>query len=246
MDTEKAEHEILVHALNNPESLEEYKQSCGEQKFSLLPRLFGGFLIWAGNTLYGKKPSYLKFRAVEVIARVPYHSWAAVAHTLLTLFYRDEKRALKLCEDNNFARLSQENETMHVIVISKLAEEDQKGNVISHTIIPMLFAFFYYWVSYLMYLIKPKWSLQLNYLFENHAYEQYDQFLRENESLLKNRIVASDFLLWYGRDPKSQYEFFQSVRNDELIHRNKSVRAIEQLMVHPVRNDTSEHNALGN
>lgn len=225
MDEERKEHEALVAELNDPKNLEAYERSCKEVPLALLPRLFGWLLTGAGNLLYGSRPSYLKFRAVEVIARVPYHSWAAVAHTLLTLFYSDEKRALALCEDNNFARLSQENETMHVIVISKLAhEEGLRGNFIMHTLIPLLFALFYYWTSYLMYLIRPRWSLQLNYLFEDHAYRQYDRFLKENEEALKKKIVASDFLLWYGRDPLSQYEFFQGVRNDELIHRNKSIK----------------------
>lgn len=228
MDEEKQKHEELVEMLNNPEQLQAYKDSCKDVKISLIPRILGTILVWAGNFFYGEKPSYLKFRAVEVIARVPYHSWAAVAHTLLTMFYQNEKKALELCEDNNFARLSQENETMHVIVISKLArEEGMRGNFIVHTLIPIIFALFYYWSSYLMYLIKPNWSLQLNYLFEDHAFSQYSRFLEENEEELKEKIVASDFLLWYGRDPKSQYEFFQSVRNDELIHRNKSIRAVD-------------------
>ncbi len=229
MDSEKNEHEELVRQLNDPAVLESYKKSCGDVHLAILPKLLGSFLVWAGNTFYGEKPSYLKFRAVEVIARVPYHSWAAVAHTLLTLFYRDEKRALKLCEDNNFARLSQENETMHVIVISKLADEEQKGNFLVHTVIPMLFAFFYYWMSYVLYLVNPRWSLQLNFLFEDHAFEQYDRFIRDNEEALKNKIVASDFLLWYGRDPLSQYEFFQAVRNDEIIHRNKSIHHMDRM-----------------
>lgn len=225
MDEEKKNHEELVGVLNDDYARANYKASCDGKRVSLLPRLLGGFLVWSGNTLYGTQPSYLKFRAVEVIARVPYHSWAAVAHTLLTIFYQDEKRALTLCENNNFARLSQENETMHVVVISKLAhEEGLRGTFIVHTFIPLLFALFYFWSSYLMYLVRPKWALELNYLFEDHAYEQYDRFLKENEKSLKNKIVASDFLLWYGRDPLSQYEFFQSVRNDELIHRNKSIK----------------------
>lgn len=227
MEGGKQEHEALVAVLNDPAQLKAYAASCGDVKLALIPRAFGWFLVNAGNFFYGKKPSYLKFRAVEVIARVPYHSWASVAHTLLTFVYMDEKRALKLCEDNNFARLSQENETMHVIVVSKLARTEARVNFLLHTFIPTLFAFFYFWIGYLMYLFNPKWSLQLNYLFENHAFEQYDQFLKENENALKNKIVASDFLIWYGRDPQSQYDFFQSVRNDELIHRNKSIKAAQ-------------------
>lgn len=233
MGDQKREHEELVETLNNQENLTAYRVGADGVRISLLPRVLGALLVWSGNIFYGERPSYLKFRAVEVIARVPYHSWASAIHTLLTLFYTDEKRALKLCENNNFARLSQENETMHVIVISKLArEEGMRGNFILHTLIPLLFAFFYYWTGYLMYLIKPRWSLQLNYLFEDHAFRQYDRFLKENEESLKNKIVASDFLLWYGRDPKSQYEFFRSVRNDELIHRNKSIHAAKSGRFH--------------
>jgi ubiquinol oxidase len=228
MDEEKKEHEELVKTLRDPANLKAYEESCRNVRIDVLPRVLGWVLVKAGNLFYGAKPSYLKFRAVEVIARVPYHSWAAVAHTLLTVFYQDEKKALDLCNDNNFARLSQENETMHVIVISKLCrDENQKGNVVVHTLIPLFFAFFYYWMSYVLYLVKPKWSLQLNYLFEDHAFHQYTQFLEENEAALKDRIVASDFLLWYGRDPKNQYDFFTDVRNDELIHRNKSIKAAD-------------------
>lgn len=226
LDDEKKKHEELVTLLRDPIKRAQYKEGCDAPRLSFIPRILGSLLVYAGNICYGERPSYQKFRAVEVIARVPYHSWASVAHTLLTLFYSDEKRALKLCEDSNFARLSQENETMHVIVISKLAREAREvENPLTHTLIPMLFAFFYFWMSYSMYLVYPRWSLELNYLFEDHAFEQYDRFVKENEAALKGRIVASDFLLWYGRDPKNQYEFFESVRNDELIHRNKSIRA---------------------
>lgn len=228
MDEEIRKHEILVAELSDPKNLASYKASSDNVKVALLPRLLGELLVWAGNTLYGEAPSYLKFRAVEVIARVPYHSWAAASHTLLTMFYWDEKKAMQLCADSAFARLSQENETMHVVVISTLARAEQKANVIIHTLVPMLFALFYFWSSYLMYLVKPVWSLQLNYLFEDHAFRQYDRFLKENEEALKNKIVSSDFLLWYGRDPLSQYEFFQGVRSDELIHRNRSIRAAQE------------------
>ena len=229
VDTEHEEHEALVKYLNDETCLREYKESCDNHPVSLIPKLLGGLLVSAGNLFYGNKPSYLKFRAVEVIARVPYHSWAAVAHTLLTAFYQNEQKALDLCGDNNFARLSQENETMHVVVISYLVKKEGiKDNVILHTVIPMLFAFFYYWMSYIMYMIRPKWSLELNYLFENHAFEQYDQFIDENEEMLKDRSIESEFLSWYGREHLTQYDFFKAVRNDELIHRNKSIHAIPQ------------------
>jgi hypothetical protein len=221
-----AELEQLGIELNDPEVRRAYKEPLDGYRVSFMPRVLGGLLVFLGNTVYGKKPSYLKFRAVEVIARVPYHSWASAAYTLLTVFYGNEEKALALAQVSTFAQIAQENETMHVVVISKLACLEQRPNVLVHTWIPMFFAFFYFWASYILYLINRRYSLELNYCFESHAYAQYDQFLRENEDMLRTKPIESTFLTWYGRHPRSQYEFFESVRNDELIHRNVSIHEI--------------------
>lgn len=225
MQKEHEEYEELIKSLNEPQTLQAYKEPLDSYRVGFLPRFLGGILVWCGNTIYGK-PSYLKFRAVEVIARVPYHSWASAAFTLLTLFYSDEKRALRLSTVAKFARFASDNETMHVVVISDLARKEGSAGVIRHTLIPMLFAFFYFWMSYIIYLINPRWSLETNYLFEQHAFDQYSLFLKDNEEMLKSKPIESEFLEWYGRHPRNQYEFFQSVRNDEIVHRNRSIHEI--------------------
>lgn len=221
------EHEKLIESLRDEAQLEAYKAPFDHYHPGLLPRFLGGILVWCGNTVYGYKPSYLKFRAVEVIARVPYHSWASAAFTLLSMFYTDEKRALKLSNISRFSRFASDNETMHVVVISALARKEQPAGVIRHTLIPLFFAFFYFWMSYIIYLINPRWSLETNYLFESHAFEQYTRFLKENEESLKSKPIESEFLAWYGRNPRSQYEFFVDVKNDEIVHRNRSIHEIE-------------------
>ncbi|MHB1163343.1 MAG: alternative oxidase [Minisyncoccota bacterium] len=225
MQSRHEEFEKLIESLNDEATLQAYKEPLDGYRPGLLPRLLGGILVWCGNLVYGK-PSYLKFRAVEVIARVPYHSWSSAAFTLLTLFYADEARALKLSTISRFARFASDNETMHVVVISALARKEQPAGVIRHTLIPMFFAFFYFWMSYLIYLINPRWSFETNYIFEQHAFDQYSLFLRDNEASLKAKPIESEFLAWYGRHPRSQYEFFQSVRNDEIVHRNQSIHEI--------------------
>jgi hypothetical protein len=228
MEHDAMMHERLIESLSDEGVLREYKKPLDNYRPGLLPRALGGFLVFCGNLVYGNNPSYLKFRAVEVIARVPYHSWNAVAFTLFTLFYSNEKRALRLTRVSRFARFSSDNETMHVVVISGLARKEQRAGVIRHTIIPMLFSFFYFWVSYLLYMINPRWSLETNYLFESHAFEQYDLFIKLYETELRTKPIESEFLAWYGRHPRSQYEFFMSVRNDEIVHRNQSIHAITQ------------------
>ncbi len=223
---EQADFEQLVESLNDDTARADYAAPYDNYHPALFPRLFGGFLIACGNIFYGNKPSYLKFRAIEVIARVPYHSWASAIFTLLTLFYADETRALRLSTVSRFVRFASDNETMHVVVISALAHKHSRTGFFRYTLVPMFFAFFYFWISYLLYLVCPRWSLETNYLFEQHAFDQYSRFLKKNEHTLRERSITSDFLAWYGRHPRSEYEFFCSVRNDELVHRNRSIHEI--------------------
>lgn len=219
--------EALNQALNDPQALADYKRPYDDYKPAALPKFLGTWLVVLGNTFYGHEPSYLKFRAVEVIARVPYHSWASAAYTMLTATYTDEKKAMRLSNVAKYSRVAQDNETMHVVVVSQLAKkEGLHAGYFLHTLMPMLFAFFYFWWSYALYLVNPKWSYELNYLFENHAFEQYSRFLETHGEALRGKTVESEFLTWYGRNPRNQYEFFQSIRNDEIIHRNTSLKEI--------------------
>ncbi|HEY0964571.1 MAG TPA: alternative oxidase [Candidatus Paceibacterota bacterium] len=219
--------EQLNQQLNDPELLKAYKEPLDGYKVATVPRFLGKILVWCGNLVYGKKPTYLKFRAVEVIARVPYHSWSSASYTLLTLFYTNEKKAMQLAKVAKYATVAQENETMHVVVISQLCKDERRAGFVRYTLIPMLFAFFYFWASYILYLVNPRYSYQLNYMFENHAFEQYDEFLQMHSEELKHKPVRCTFLDWYGRYPKNQFELFLSIRNDEIIHRNTSVREID-------------------
>lgn len=221
------ELETLNMSLNDPHTLEAYKSVHDNYVVSFLPHILGKLLMFCGDIVYGKEPSYLKLRSVEVIARVPYHSWSSSAYTLLTLAYTDEKKAMQLSNVVKFARLAQDNETMHVVVISQLAKGEGNAGFIRHTLIPMFFAFFYFWWSYVLYLLNPRYSYELNFMFENHAFEQYSRFLDLRGEELKIKPVQSAFLDWYGRNPQNQYEFFRSIRNDEIIHRNTSIEAIQ-------------------
>jgi hypothetical protein len=224
-----AEMEALNARLDDSAALQEYKRSGDGFHAGFLPRILGGLLIACGNSFYGHEPSYLKFRAIEVIARVPYHSWSSAAYTLLTMFYFREKRAIELSRSARYAGFAQENETMHVVVITQLARAEERANVVFHTLIPIIFSFFYFWAAYWLHLVSPRASYELNYLFEDHAFEQYSDFLEKNAEALKQKPVASEFLAWYGRTPRNQYEFFRSVRNDEVTHRNHSFDAIQAL-----------------
>lgn len=226
MNDDYEAHEKLVQELRNDDLRIQYASPLNGYKTGIVPTVLGWLLVTAGNTFYGHKPSYLKFKAVEVIARIPYQSWESAAYTMLTAFYGNERHAIRLCKMAAFGRFAQDNETMHVVVISNIVQKMHKDAFFRHTLIPILFSFFYFWVIYLIYMFSHKAALELNYLFESHAYQQYSEFLKQEGENLKQKPLVSDFLDFYGRNVKNEYEFFESVRNDELIHRNRSIREI--------------------
>lgn len=222
-------HDALLATLEASNSLEEYKKSYDGYRVGLIPTILGTFLVTCGNLVYGREPSYGKFKAVEVIARIPYQSWEVASYTLLTLFYSDEKKAIELSKTSEFGRISQDNETMHVVVLSQLAKKYGQDGLIRHTIIPMLFSFFYAAASYILYLFSPRSSMELNYLFEDHAFSQYARFVETHADELKSRPVTIEFLNFYGRHVRSEYELFVSIKNDEIIHRNASAHRADEL-----------------
>jgi hypothetical protein len=227
MHNEKQEE--LVRVLTDEDRVREYKAAQDGFRPGVVPRILGGILVGLGNLFYGEKPSYGKFKSIEVIARIPYQSWEVASYMLLTSFYANEKKAIELATTSEFSRTSQDNETMHVVVMSQLAKKYGQNGFLLHTLVPLAFSFFYFLSSFILYLVSPRSALALNFLFEDHAFAQYDRFLREHEEDLRKKPMRDDFLDFYGRQVISEYEFFLSVRNDEIIHRNRSAERAREL-----------------
>jgi ubiquinol oxidase len=227
MQEDFAAHEALVKELRDPKLRAEYAAAFDTYRPSLVARVLGWVLVLSGTLVYGKRPSYGKFKAIEVIARIPYQSWEVAIYTLLTGLYGNEERAISLTRTSAFSRHAQDNETMHVIVITQICKRLRCTGPIRHALVPLLFAFFYFWTIYLLYLVSRTAALELNYIFESHAYAQYQEFLEREGERLRDTPVRSEFLTFYGREARSEYELFESIRNDELIHRNRSIREIQ-------------------
>ncbi|HEY0010787.1 MAG TPA: alternative oxidase [Candidatus Paceibacterota bacterium] len=227
MQEEYDEHEALNAKLNDPELRADYARAFDNYRPGFAARVLGSLFVSSGNLMYGREPSYQKFKAIEVVARIPYQSWEVASYTLLTWFYSNERRAIELAKTSAFSRMAQDNETLHVVVISQIVKRLKCENFFRHTVIPLIFATGYALVVFFLYLVSRRAALELNYVFESHAYEQYQQFLDENEARLRITPITSEFLEFYGRNVKTEFEFFSSVRNDELIHRNRSIRELQ-------------------
>jgi len=227
MNEEHTAHEELNKKLCDSELRAEYARAYDDYRPGFAARILGGLLVKSGNFLYGKRPSYQKFKAIEVIARIPYQSWEVASYTLLTWFYSNEQRAIELAKTSIFSRMAQDNETLHVVVISQIVRRLRCESFIRHTLVPLIFAAFYGLAVWMLYLVSRRSALELNFVFESHAFEQYQQFLDEHEARLRITPITSEFLEFYGRNVRSEWELFESIRNDELIHRNRSIRELE-------------------
>jgi hypothetical protein len=128
---------------------------------------------------------------------------------------------------SRFSRIAQDNETMHVVVISELMRQHGDSRLMRTTLMPMIGSFVYFYFSFILYFLNRRYSFELNYAFENHAYKQYQRFLDENEAMLRAAPVKCAFLDFYGRTVANEYELFELIRNDELLHRNASIEKIK-------------------
>ena len=78
------------------------------------------------------------------------------------------------------ARAHQDNEQWHLLIIQELTQKlGIKEGWLKFIIIPQILAFTYYYISWLLYVIKPKLSYQLNAEFEDHAEHEYMNFAKD-------------------------------------------------------------------
>lgn len=130
--------------------------------------------------------TYARFYALETIARMPYFAYLSVLHLYETLGWFRKSNYLKLHFSESW------NELHHLLIMEELGgnEEWKDRFVAQHT------AFFYYWFIVSTYLVNPILAYNLNHAVEEHAFDTYDVFLKENEQYLKEvnaPQVAKDY-----------------------------------------------------
>jgi hypothetical protein len=92
-------------------------------------------------------------------------------------------------------------------------------------VIPQVIAFAYYQISWLLYVIKPKWSYWLNAAFEDHAEREYMQFVREHPEL-ESIPFDSAFKNDYGDFP-TMADVIRQIGCDERVHKEESLAKVE-------------------
>jgi len=193
------------------------------RRYGLLSEILFAYM----DLFYGVKRTFSKFKVLEVIARVPYQAWENVAYIAITHRYGKPDFARRTFEFVRESRRQQDNEQWHLLILEELVLKKRiRENFFLHRLLPQAIAFFYYHISWLLYVIKPSLSYSLNADLEDHAEHEYMEFVRENPSLEEERF-ESDFADDYGRFD-SLADLFRQIGHDERIHKNESIARIEQ------------------
>lgn len=187
------------------------------RRYSLPARgLFSGL-----DVFYGRARTLEKFRVLELIARVPYQAWEQVAYVATTHVHEQHDLARRIYDRVLEARAQQDNEQWHLFILDELIAA--KGNALGRlrsAWLPQLIAFFYYQVSWLLYVVSPAWSYRLNADFEDHAEHEYAALVAEHPEW-ETTPFSSQFATDYGHFA-SLADLFRQISHDERFHKLES------------------------
>jgi hypothetical protein len=170
------------------------------------------------DLLYGKQGSITKFAMLEIIARVPYQAWERMGYW--AVHRRAGRSALvrRVFDRIVEARADQDNEQWHLLIMQDLIQrQGLKQGWLRHRLMPWFIAFFYYHVSWLLFLIKPALSYRLNAEFEDHAEHEYMTFVSEHPEL-ESMPDPGTYAHEYGRYG-SIADLFRQIAHDERTHK---------------------------
>jgi len=177
--------------------------------------------------IYGRKRTLSKFKVLELVARVPYQSWEQVAYIAITHVALRPGLARRIHDRVAQARVQQDNEQWHLLILEELvASTGKKESRLLYYWTPQSIAFVYYQVSWLMYVLHPTWSYQLNADFEDHAEHEYMTLVTEHPEWEKQPFTSA-FEADYGRFD-SLADLFRQIGHDERVHKLESLARIRQ------------------
>lgn len=138
-------------------------------------------LFWTADKVFPQGRSFEFFAFVELVARVPYMAWEHVGHIAQTQNHHDHEFDRKIQDRVVLARDEQDNEFWHLLIMEEFLETNgYKRRWFFDRVFPQILSFLYYHLSWMLYVVRPKWSYQLNSDFEDHALRQYSLFVAEN------------------------------------------------------------------
>ena len=192
-------------------------------RYGLLSRL----LFITMDLFYGRRRTLSKFKVLEVIARVPYQAWENVAYVAMTHTHMNPVFARRIFDRVHESRVQQDNEQWHLFILEELtARRGVRESILWYRVLPQMMAFAYYQISWLLYVIRPRWSYLMNAHFEDHAEHEYMLYVKEHPEL-EQEPFDSMFRDDYGAFA-SLADCFRQIGYDERVHKEESLARIEE------------------
>jgi len=178
-------------------------------------------LFWTADKAFPQGRSFEFFAFVELVARVPYMAWEHVGHIAQTQNHQKHEFGRRVQDRIVLARDEQDNEFWHLLIMEELLEASgYKRRRFLDRIFPQILSFIYYQLSWLLYVIRPKWSYRLNSDFEDHAMRQYALFVDEHPEFDETPWV-SQYQCDYGYHA-TLGDMLRQIAVDEEQHKNHS------------------------
>ncbi len=213
-------HEQLAAA--QTETLESPRRSYG---------LAARALFAALDVFYGKPRTLSKFKVLELVARVPYQAWEQAAYIAITHVHERTGLARRIHERIAQSRAEQDNEQWHLLILDELiARSGTREGRLRYFWLPQAIAFAYYQVSWLTFVVRPKWSYRLNADFEDHAEHEYAILVTEHPEW-ESMPFVSQFTADYG-NYESLADVFRQIGHDERVHKQESETQLTQPRFH--------------
>ncbi len=172
------------------------------------------------DSLYGKTRTLEKFRVLELVARVPYQAWENVAYVAVTHTASHPRFARRIFNSVRTSRFEQDNEQWHLLILEELTGGESQSGFVRARLIPQVLAFAYYWLSWVLFMVRPAWSYRLNADFEDHAEHEYALLVEENPAW-ESTPYDGEFSEDFGRYD-SLADLFRQIGYDEHLHRLES------------------------
>jgi hypothetical protein len=183
------------------------------------------------DLLYGRERSLEKFKVLEIVARVPYQSWEVVSYIAITQMYPDKAFAQEMFARVKLARDAQDNEQYHLLILEDLLHQrGREASWFKRRLLPQVLAVPYYYATWLMTALRPRWAFRLNADFEDHAEHEYALFVREHPEF-DTTPVAGNFLREYAESAEGEPRGFESLsdllRSISLDERHHKLDSLE-------------------
>jgi ubiquinol oxidase len=208
-------HDELVAA-------QEQTLSAPRRRYSIAARTLFATL----DLVYGRRRTMSKFKVLEIVARVPYQTWEHVAYIAVTHVHQSTGLAKRIQDRIVEARSQQDNELWHLLILQDLlVARGVRESRLKFFWLPQAIAFVYYQLSWLLYVLQPKWSYGLNADFEDHAEHEYMEWVADNPEW-ETEAFASNFAEEYGVF-ESLADLFRQIGHDERVHKEESITAMD-------------------